>query len=74
MKMNKFEYFLMTFDLGRHAYLRGIVKKLQGLSQLGSGKKILEIGCGNGCSLMSFSSPANLSPQNMTHVSLRSPK
>ena len=48
MQMNKFEYFLMTFDLGRHAYLRGIVKKLQGLSQLGSGKKILEIGCGNG--------------------------
>jgi ubiquinone/menaquinone biosynthesis C-methylase UbiE len=48
MKMNKFEYFLMTFDPGRHAYLRGIVKKLQGLSQLGSGKKILEIGCGNG--------------------------
>ena len=48
MKMNKFEYFLMTFDPGRHAYLRGIVKKLQELSQLGSGKKILEIGCGNG--------------------------
>jgi ubiquinone/menaquinone biosynthesis C-methylase UbiE len=48
MKMNKFEYFLMTFDPGRHAYLRGIVKKLQYLSQLGSGKKILEIGCGNG--------------------------
>ena len=48
MKMNKFEYFLMTFDPGRHVYLRGIVKKLQELSQLGSGKKILEIGCGNG--------------------------
>ena len=48
MKMNKFEYFLMTFDPGRHAYLRGIVKKLQELSQLGAGKKILEIGCGNG--------------------------
>jgi ubiquinone/menaquinone biosynthesis C-methylase UbiE len=48
MQMNQFEYFLMTFDPGRHAYLRGIVKKLQALSQLGSGKKILEIGCGNG--------------------------
>jgi len=48
MKMNKFEYFLMTFDLGRHAYLRGIVRNLRELSQLGSGKKILEIGCGNG--------------------------
>ena len=48
MKMNKFEYFLMTFDPGRHAYLRGIVRNLQKLSQLGPGKKILEIGCGNG--------------------------
>ena len=48
MKMNKFEYFLMTFDPGRYAYLKGIVKKLQEISQLGSDKKILEIGCGNG--------------------------
>jgi len=48
MKMNKFEYFLMTFDPGRHTYLRGIVRDLQNLSQLESGQKILEIGCGNG--------------------------
>lgn len=48
MKMNKFEYLLMTFDLGRHAYLRGIVRNLRELSQLEPGKKILEIGCGNG--------------------------
>ena len=48
MKMNKFEYFLMTFDLGRQAYLRGIVKKLQEISQMAPDKKILEIGCGNG--------------------------
>ncbi len=48
MKMNKFEYFLMTFDPGRQAYLRGIVRKLQQISQMGTNKKILEIGCGNG--------------------------
>jgi ubiquinone/menaquinone biosynthesis C-methylase UbiE len=48
MKMNKFEYVLMTFDLGRQAYLKGIVKKLQQISHLGADKKILEIGCGNG--------------------------
>jgi len=48
MKMNKFEYLLMTFDVGRHAYLRGIVRTLRDLSQLDPGKKILEIGCGNG--------------------------
>jgi len=48
MKMNKFEYLLMTFDLGRYAYLKGIVKKLHEISQLGADKKILEIGCGNG--------------------------
>jgi len=48
MQMNKFEYFLMTFDPGRYAYLKGIVKNLQEISQLGAGKKILEIGCGNG--------------------------
>lgn len=48
MKMNKIEYFLMTFDIGRQAYLKGIVKKLQEISQLGTNKKILEIGCGNG--------------------------
>lgn len=46
--MNKFEYFLMTFDLGRQAYLKGIVRNLQQISQLSPGKKILEIGCGNG--------------------------
>jgi ubiquinone/menaquinone biosynthesis C-methylase UbiE len=46
--MNKFEYFLMTFDPGRYAYLRSIVKNLHEISRLGSGKKILEIGCGNG--------------------------
>jgi len=48
MKMNKFETFLMTFDLGRKIYLRGIVQKLQQISRLSSNKKILEIGCGNG--------------------------
>ena len=48
MKMNKFEYFLMTFDLGRQVYLRGIVRNLQEISQAGTNKKILEIGCGNG--------------------------
>jgi ubiquinone/menaquinone biosynthesis C-methylase UbiE len=48
MKMNKFEYFLMTFDPGRHVYLRGIVRELQNISQLAPKKKILEIGCGNG--------------------------
>lgn len=48
MKMNQFEYFLMTFDPGRQAYLRGIVKNLHKSSQSGTNKKILEIGCGNG--------------------------
>ncbi len=48
MKMNNFEYFLMTFDPGRYAYLRGIVRKLRDISQMAREKKILEIGCGNG--------------------------
>jgi ubiquinone/menaquinone biosynthesis C-methylase UbiE len=48
MKMNWFEYFLMTFDPGRRLYLRGIIETLHKLSQLEPGKKILEIGCGNG--------------------------
>jgi len=48
MKMNRFEYWIMNFDLGRKVYLRGIVKKLQEISQLPPNKKILEIGCGNG--------------------------
>jgi len=48
MKMNKFETFLMTFDFGRKVYLRGIVKKLQEISQLPPNQKVLEIGCGNG--------------------------
>lgn len=48
MKMNQFETFLMTFDFGRKIYLRGIVKKLQEISQLPPKKKVLEIGCGNG--------------------------
>lgn len=48
MKMNRFEYWIMNFDLGRKIYLRGIVKKLHEISQLPSNKKILEIGCGNG--------------------------
>ena len=48
MKMNQFEYLLMTFDPGRHAYLRGIVRILLDISQLDPGKRILEIGCGNG--------------------------
>ena len=48
MKMNQFETFLMTFDFGRKIYLRGIVKHLQEISKLSVGKKILEIGCGNG--------------------------
>jgi len=48
MKMNWFEYFLMTFDPGRNVYLRGIVRQLRELSQLPVNQKILEIGCGNG--------------------------
>ena len=48
MKMNQFEYYLMTFDQGRSAYLRGIVERLRDLSNLDPGKKMLEIGCGNG--------------------------
>jgi len=48
MKMNRFEYFLMTFDLGRQMYLRGIVRDLRDISQLAPNKRILEIGCGNG--------------------------
>lgn len=48
MKMNWFEYFLMTFDQGRRAYLRGIITRLRHMSKLDPGKKILEIGCGNG--------------------------
>lgn len=48
MKMNQFETFLMTFDLGRNMYLKGIVYELRELSNLPAGKKILEIGCGNG--------------------------
>lgn len=48
MKMNRFETFLMTFDLGRSLYLKGIIRELHGLSRLPAGKKILEIGCGNG--------------------------
>ena len=48
MKMNIFEYSLMTFDPGRQAYLREIVRNLREISQSGANKKILEIGCGNG--------------------------
>jgi ubiquinone/menaquinone biosynthesis C-methylase UbiE len=48
MKMNRFEYWIMNFDLGRKVYLRGIVKKLHEISQLQPNQKILEIGCGNG--------------------------
>ncbi len=48
MKMNTFEYLLMTFDAGRQAYLKGIVQKLQDISQMPEGRKILEIGCDNG--------------------------
>lgn len=48
MKMNRFEYWIMNFDLGRKMYLRGIVQKLQEISRLAPDKKILEIGCGNG--------------------------
>jgi len=48
MKMNQFEYYLMTFDQGRSAYLRGIVKRLRDMSNLDPCKKMLEIGCGNG--------------------------
>lgn len=48
MKMNRLEYLIMNFDIGRKIYLRGIVKKLQEISQLPANKKILEIGCGNG--------------------------
>jgi len=39
---------LMNFNLGRHVYLRSIVKRALQLSQLPPGKKVLEIGCGNG--------------------------
>lgn len=48
MKMNKCETLLMTFDMGRRAYLSGIVKRLRELAHPGQGKKMLEIGCGNG--------------------------
>lgn len=48
MKMNWFEYLMMTFDQGRRIYLRGILVRLRDMSNLGPGKKILEIGCGNG--------------------------
>lgn len=48
MKMNRLEYLIMNFDFGRKVYLRGIVQKLHGISQLPPNKKILEIGCGNG--------------------------
>ncbi len=61
MKMNKFEYFLMTFDPGRYAYLRGIVRQLRDISQLAPEKKILEIGCGNGVGsrlIMEFFKPS----------------
>jgi len=40
MKMNRIEYFLMTFDLGRQMYLREIVKGLQNISQYPPNKKI----------------------------------
>ena len=48
MKMNRFEYMMMTFDQGRNIYLRGIVKRLHEISGLAPGRKMLEIGCGNG--------------------------
>ena len=48
MKMNRFEFSLMTYDLGRKIYLKNVVRKLHELSDLGVEKKILEIGCGNG--------------------------
>jgi len=43
MRMNKLEFFLMNFDLGRHVYLRDIVRKLLGISQLPPGKKYWEL-------------------------------
>jgi ubiquinone/menaquinone biosynthesis C-methylase UbiE len=46
--MNRFEYKLMNLNLGRNVFLRNIVKRLLMLSQLPPGKKVLEIGCGNG--------------------------
>ena len=63
MKMNRIEYFLMTFDLGRQMYLRGIVKDLQKISQFPPNKKMLEIGCGNGTGtkfIQQFFQPAEL--------------
>jgi len=63
MKMNNFEYSLMTFDLGRQAYLKGIVRNLQEISQMSPNKKILEIGCGNGIGtqlIQEFFNPSKL--------------
>ena len=48
MKMNTFEFMLMKLNMSRSIYLRSIVKDLFILSKKYQGKKVLEIGCGNG--------------------------
>jgi ubiquinone/menaquinone biosynthesis C-methylase UbiE len=48
VKINRIERLIMTFDLGRQIYLKGIVNDLQAISGFPPNKKMLEIGCGNG--------------------------
>ena len=48
MLMRTVQFQLMNFKLGRIIALSGIVSKLKEMSQLPPGRRILEIGCGNG--------------------------